>query len=192
MMNIISFKNASISALFILAMILSGWSMFIFMRPTTLSALNNQIDRPDAIMEDVLATIMNTLGTPTLQIKSPKMIHYAEKDMTQITHPHVTVFRSSQPWYIDSDSAKASNGIEKIIFIDHVVIYHPADPASPATTMNTTSLTVFTDKQTAETADPVTVLQPDTKIQAVGMLASLNDGTVKLLSQAKGEYVSTP
>ena len=55
--------------------------------------------------------------------------------------------------------------------------------------MKTASLTVFPDKQQASTDNAIVITQPDTVIHAVGMLADLNEGTVKLLSQAKGDYV---
>jgi len=188
-MNIFSFKNSTVSLLFLAAFILSAWSILLSRQSQPLMT-HNHSDEPDAYMENIVATIMNKQGSPSLKIEAPKMIHYVENDTTYINHPHVTVYRQSpQPWYINSDHAEASNGTEEILFSDNVVIHHPADIANPNTTMETASLTVFPDKQQAHTDNAVTITQPDTIIHAVGMLADLNDGTVKLLSQAKGDYV---
>jgi len=190
-MAISSFKQSTTSILLIIALVLSGLSIW-FSHQSRSSAVDNHPNEPDAYMENIVATIMNKQGTPSLKIEAPSMTHYVEDDTTHIQYPHVTVYRQSpQPWYINSSYAEASNGTEEILFSNNVVIHHPADIANPNTTMETASLTVFPDKQQAKTDNAVTITQPDTVIHAIGMLADLTDGTVKLLSQAKGDYVPT-
>lgn len=187
-MNIFSSKNSTISLLFLIAFVLSAWSILLSkqLQPTT----HEHPNEPDAYMENIVAIIMNKQGSPSLKIEAPKMTHYAENDTTYINSPHVTVYRQSpEPWYINSDHAEAFNGTDEILFSDNVIIHHPSDIANPNTTMKTASLTVFPDKQQASTNNAVIITQPDTTIHAVGMLADLNNGTVKLLSQAKGDYV---
>jgi lipopolysaccharide export system protein LptC len=150
----------------------------------------NSSTEPDAYMENVVATFLNKQGIPSMKIETPKMVHYANNDMTHISKPHITVYRQSpEPWYINSDFAKATDGIEQILFWDNVIIHHAQDIDNPTTTMTTTSLTVFPNKQVAKTSDAVTVTQPNATLHAIGMLANMNNGTVKLLSNARGEYV---
>ncbi|HLB57904.1 MAG TPA: LPS export ABC transporter periplasmic protein LptC [Gammaproteobacteria bacterium] len=181
-------KNSIIIVLLLFAAGLSGWSMLISKQPV--STVTSHLKQPDAFMENVVATIINKEGKPSLKIETPKMVHYAEDDTTDITTPHVTIFRHSpKPWYIDSDYAKTTQGISQIVFWSNVVIHHPSDSANPMTMMKTATLTIFPDKKIAETDQAVTLTQPDTTIHAIGMLTNLDDGTVKLLSEAKGEYV---
>ncbi len=188
-MGFISLKNSTFSLLLIIAIALSAWSIMLS-KQSLLSTTEEDSSQPDAYMENIVATIMNKQGNPSLKIEAPKMVHYVENDTTTITHPRVTVYRQSpQPWYINSESAQALNGLEQVIFTKNVVIYHPADAENPLTSMKTDSLTVFPDKQQAQTANAVVINQPDTEVHAVGMLADLNDGTIKLLSKAKGDYV---
>jgi lipopolysaccharide export system protein LptC len=164
------------------------WSI-PFSRSIPTHTATNQSTQPDAVMENVVATIINKQGHATLKIETTKMSHYAAQDTTEIIKPHVTVYRKSpNPWYIDANSAHAEHGTSQITFKDNVVIHHLNDVANPTTTMKTASLTIFPNKQIAQTGDPVTLLQPDTTIHAIGMLANLGEGTVKLLSQAQGEY----
>jgi lipopolysaccharide export system protein LptC len=186
---VLSLKNSASGFLLIIAVGLSIWSILISKKPLPLTTTTSQ-NRPDAIMENVTAIILNKEGAPSLKIEAPKMIHYAENDATDIQKPHITLYRQSpEPWYINSNYAKATQGIEQIFFWDHVVIHHPRDIANPATTMTTVSLTVFPSQQLAKTNDNVTLIQPDTIINGLGMLANLNDGTIQLLAQARGEYV---
>lgn len=178
-----------ISFLGVLALGLSGWSIFIA-KQSHLSVLTDASHRPDAFMEDVIAIIINKEGNPSLKIEAPKMIHYADNDRTDITTPHVMLYRQSpEPWHINSNYAKATQGLSEVFFWDHVVIHHVSDIANPTTQMTTATLTVFPEQQIAKTNDTITVIQPNTTIHGVGMLANLNDGTVQLFSQARGEYV---
>ncbi len=184
------FKHSNVTLLFFIAFALTAWSAWLSKQSKPLT--HTHPNEPDAYMENVVATIMNKQGSPSLKIEAPKMVHYVEDDTTFISDPHVTVYRQSpQPWYIHSDHAEATNGTEEIVFSENVVIHHPSDIENPTTTMQTEILSVFPDKKEASTDRPVLITQPDTVIHAVGMLANLNDGTVKLLSQAKGDYVPT-
>jgi lipopolysaccharide export system protein LptC len=141
-------------------------------------------------MEEVTAIIMNKDGHPSLRVESPKLEHYAENDRTNIIKPHITIYRDSpEPWTIHADYAKTTHGTEQIYFWGHVVIYHENDIKNPTTSIKTDTLTVFPEEQIAQTGDQIVITQPDTFIEAVGMLANLNEGTVKLLSQTRGEYV---
>ena len=182
-------RKSIIGILLLLAAGLSGWSMLIS-KETVTTLATHHVEKPDAYMENVVTTILNKEGKPSLKIETPKMVHYAEGDTTRITTPHVTVYRQSpKPWTIDSRYAKATQGVGQILFWDNVVIHHPDDQVNPTTTMRTASLTVFPDKQIAKTDEAVVMKQPDTTIHAIGMLANLDDGTVKLISQARTEYV---
>ncbi len=184
----LSLKNTALSLLVTLTVGLGAWSIFIATHPKIISA--GAANRPDAWMENVVAIIINKAGSPALKVEAPKMVHYADHDTTHIETPHITMYRQSpEPWYINSNYATATQGLDQIYFWDNVVIHHISDVANPTTTMTTTTLTVFPDKQIAQTNDRVTVVQPDTTIHGIGMLANLNDGTVQLLSQARGEYV---
>ncbi len=177
-----------VTLLLILAAGLSSWSILISKKAhITPSGKPNE---PDAFMENVTATIINKEGVRSILIESPRMVHYAENDTTVIETPKITIYRNSpEPWLINSDYARATQGTNKIFFWSNVVIHHPYDESTPITTFKTNTLTVFPQDKRAETADAVVLTQPETVVHAVGMTANLNDGEVKLLSQARGEYV---
>lgn len=188
---VVSPKNFSLSLLLIIALSLSAWSILLS-HSNNRGSLTTNPREADSYMQDVVATIFNNEGKRSLTMTTPKMTHYPEGDTTQILTPAVTVYRQSpMPWYINSDSAKAIHGIDEILFSNNVNIRHPADIENPTTSMTTNMLTIFPSKQVASTDQPVVFTQPDTVIHATGMQANLDDGTIELLSQAKGEYVPT-
>lgn len=183
----ISLRNSLISLLFLAALMLSIWSIFLSTHSSVSAKKNPNL--PDGFMENVVAIVINKQGLPALKVFTPRMVHYLENDTTGILKPHVIVYRNSpQPWHINSDYAFAYQGTTQINFQNHVVINHLADISNPATVLQTSAITVFPDKQIATTRQPVIIQQPGTIVHGIGMLANLNDGTVKLLSAAQGQY----
>lgn len=187
----ITLKNITTGIFLLIALSLSTWSIFLSQSHVKLN--QNMTDQPDAFMENVSATIMNKQGKPSLKIETPKMFHYPEKDSTYVKTPHITIFRDSpQPWYIDSEYATITGGLAEITFHNNVIIHHPPDQKQVKTIMRTNVLNVFPDKKIASTPDAVTIIQPNLAVYAIGMLANMNDNTVKLLSQARQEYAPNP
>lgn len=145
---------------------------------------------PDAYMENVTAIILDKVGKVTMKIVTPRMVHYAKDDTTDFTDPQLTLYhKSPNPWFIESKTAKAWHGIDNVIFKDDVTIHHPADYNNPATVIKTTTLTVHPNEKIAETAEPITMIQPNSVMKAIGMHADMDSGNIRLLSQAQGEYV---
>ncbi len=145
---------------------------------------------PDGYMESVNAVILDKFGKISMKIDTPKMVHYAENDTTDFTTPELTVYHQSPtPWLITAKNAQATRGIENVLFQEDVTIHHPADFNNPATVIKTNSLLVHPNANTAETADAISMTQPNSLITAVGMFADMNSGNIKLLAQVKGEYV---
>lgn len=185
-------RNFLIFWLFIIAIGLSSWSILLSKKskPSITAHLSEE---PDAFMENIVAMVMNKEGKPRLKLESPKMFHYAKDDTTELTNPHVVIYRQSpEPWHVNANHAKATWGTSEIVFWDNVIIHHLEDKDNPITTMNTSTLTIFPEQKIAKTSQEIFVTQPNTRIQAVGMLANWEEGTVKLLSQAKEEYVPQP
>lgn len=184
-----TYKNIFLSLIMLVAIGLVGWTTFLSYRPHPTVVADNASSLPDAYMEDVSAVILNKFGKPSMKIVTPRMVHFASHNTTQLIAPHVTLYRKSpQPWYITSNFAKASQGIENVAFWENVTIHHAADQNSPATVIKTPTLMVHPNQQIAETKDLITLIQPNIVVKATGMHADMNTGDIKLISQARGEY----
>src|SRR5205085_12341372 len=97
-------RNVIFSCLLITALFLSGWSSFIIYHKKSSATLADS-GKPDAFMEEVVATMLDKQGKPTLKIISPKMTHYLENDTTVIIKPILTLYRtthqkSPKPWHL--------------------------------------------------------------------------------------------
>jgi lipopolysaccharide export system protein LptC len=148
---------------------------------------------PDAFMEDVTAVFMDQQGRPSMKMMTPKLVHFIQEDTTQFIDPQLTLYhKSPKPWFINAKYAKATHGIENVNFWEDVTIHHVADENNPATLIKTPTLTVHPNQELAETQDMITLIQPNITVTAIGMIADMNTGNIKLLSQSQGEYVPNP
>jgi lipopolysaccharide export system protein LptC len=180
-------KSTWLSLGFLAVASLAACTTFILYRPEANPSA--QPDMPDAFMEQVSAIFMNKQGRPNMKIVTPQLTHYPKDDRTELMSPQVTLYRKSPtPWLITASHCRATDGIENVYFWDNVIIHHAASNRNPATIIKTATLTVYPNKETANTQDLVTMLQPDTTIKAIGMTADMNSGDIKLLSQTWGEY----
>lgn len=185
-----TYKNSIISLIMILAVGVAAWTTLLSYYPKNISNHANNSSLPDAFMEDVTSIIMDKEGKPKLKLVTPKMIHFIENDTTQLISPKLTIYRQSpEPWYVTSKYAKATQGTENVDFWDNVLIHHSGDANNPETSIKTPTLTVHPNKNTAETTDLITLIQPNLVVKAIGMHADMDSGDIKLISQARGEYV---
>jgi lipopolysaccharide export system protein LptC len=184
-----TYRNTFLSLFFFATIAILAWSTyFADNRHKSVPLIFSNV--PDAFMEDVVSVIMDKEGNPKIKIETPKMVHFLKDDTTRLVSPYLTLYRGTpEPWYIKSRYAKASDGIETVDFWENVQIDHSADEHSPTTTIKTKTLTLYPNKHTAETADLITMIQPNLVVNATGMFADMNTGDIKLLSQARGEYV---
>lgn len=184
-----TYKNTIITMIMMIALGLATWTTFLSYGPQGTPVVK-MAEQPDAFMEDVTAVIMDKFGKPSMKIVTPKMVHFADSDTTQLTSPELTLYRKSiEPWYITAKFAKATQGIENVNFREDVTIHHAADENNPATLIKTTTLTVHPNQKLADTNDLITMIQPNLIVKATGMHADMKTGDIKLLSQTRGEYV---
>lgn len=184
-----TYKNILFSLTMITAIGLAVWTTLLSLRPQNILTADTST-LPDAIMENVTSVIIDKLGKPSMKIVTPRMIHYASNDTTHLVSPKLTLYRKSpKPWIITSNFADATQGVENVRFKENVVIHHPADSSNPATLIKTSFLLVHPNRQVAETSELITLIQPSLVVKATGMYADMNSGDIKLLSQARGEYV---
>lgn len=168
---------------------LAIWTTYLLYQPQRTTTVR-LAHLPDAIMENVTAMILDKQGKPHIKIVTPKMIHFTDDDTTQLISPELTLYRKSpKPWYVTANHAKATQGIENLEFWENVVIHHAAEENNPATLIKTATLTVHPNQQIAKTNDLITLVQPSLTVKSIGMYADMNTGDIKLLSQARGEYV---
>ncbi len=173
-----------------LAVIYTGWLVReINTRPTVVDP--SQDRHPDAFAEQVIATNLDEKGNIHNRLITPRIVHYARHDSAVVTQPHIILYgddRNKQPWHITSVHGRTMNGLDTIYLWDHVKIHEPQGQDNKNLTVTTSRLTIYPDKNYAETKQPVHFTEPGVTVDSVGMKAYLKEKRVELLSQARGVY----
>lgn len=188
------FSTRSLGVIFLLLMGLA-YSVWLLhkSKPNPTPVVTQEVFRPDAYAETVLAIQINEQGIKHSEIRAPEVIHFPYENSANITKPSMIIYsdKGEEPWYISSDSGKSVEGSQKITLEENVVLHQPAGPKNQAITINTTLLNVMPKENLVTTDKPIVFTQPGIVVTSIGMNAYMNDKRVELLSHAKGTYDPT-
>lgn len=182
-----SYKKVWLFCLLVTPTLFALWGIFFATTPKII--FNRDTLSPDSYMENIISTVMDKEGHIKMKIVAPRVIHFNKDDESKLTMPHITLYRgSTMPWQITAQQANAKHGIDEIQLLGNVRIHHLADEKSPNTLIKTQHLTIFPHQQIGKTKDFITLNQPQLTVQSVGMIAHIDTGEIKLLSQVRGHY----
>lgn len=173
--------------LLIAAIGFTGW--LLTHRQRTPQTIHSNSNHPDSIAEDVTIVNMDTDGKPSSRLSAVKMTHFPTNNITFALQPNLTIFlKNEQPWYITAIHGKSTDGNTMIQLWDNVKFLQPGSHETPESTVLTESFTFWPRRKWGETDKPITLLQPGTKITAIGLTADTNTGRIDLLKDVRGSY----
>lgn len=143
----------------------------------------------DGYMINAHYTQYDNQGQVHILMHTPKMTHYAQDSTSYFENPEVLAYSKSRaPWTINAQKGTAIHNSERVDLSGDVIIHQAPQPSSPETTIRTTEMTIFPHRSFAETNQPVIIIRPDARIEAVGMQADFKTGIFTLLTSVKGSY----
>jgi lipopolysaccharide export system protein LptC len=127
-------------------------------------------------------------GKLNYEIRAERLEHIKQSDITLLTKPDMLLFRGEDlPWHIQSNSGEVSPGGEQVELIDAVSVAR-TDARGRPTVLTTPRLSVFPEKEYAQTSQAVRIEAANGVTTAVGMKAYLDDGRMLLLSNVRGQH----
>ncbi|MCF7541481.1 LPS export ABC transporter periplasmic protein LptC [Pseudomonas petrae] len=155
------------------------------------------LDQPKAAVDesavDYYATNAHSIqylpdGTMQYDMTADKVEHLKATDVTLMTTPMLQMYRGSTfPWHVQSVRAEVSPGGDHVELIDSVRI-NRTDEKNRTTIITSSRMTVFPQKQYAETAQPVRIDGLGGVTTGTGMKAYLKESRMNLLSNVRGQY----
>jgi lipopolysaccharide export system protein LptC len=119
---------------------------------------------------------------------SDKLEHLKSSDITLLSNPDLLLYRGTElPWHVRSLRAEVAPEGTQIELIDSVRVAR-IDAKGRPTILTTSRLTVFPDKEYAQTKQAVRIEAANGVTTAQGMKAYLNDGRMLLLSNVRGQH----
>jgi lipopolysaccharide export system protein LptC len=140
---------------------------------------------PDSFIADFSATELGVDGRPARRLEGAHLSHFADQRAV-ITEPHLTVYRPGEaPWEMTAAEGRSMGQQDLVRLTGGVRIYRSG--AEP-TEVVTDNLDVQPKRRYAETAAPVTITNPQGRVDAVGMQAFLEEERMVLRSHVRGTY----
>ncbi|WP_407312230.1 LPS export ABC transporter periplasmic protein LptC [Pseudomonas sp. nanlin1] len=122
------------------------------------------------------------------EMTADKVEHLKASEVTQLTKPDMQLYRGSvYPWHVQSERGEVNPDGTEVELIDSVRVAR-TDQKQRATVITTSRMTVFPQKQYAQTEQNVRIDGAGGVSTAKGMKAYLNDSRINLLSNVRGQY----
>jgi lipopolysaccharide export system protein LptC len=155
-------------------------------------------ERPPAARQNENAIDFYVTNARTLQFQDDGSLHYEmtaarlehiqTTDITLLELPQMQLYRGEEhPWNIRSERGEVAPQGKEVELIDEVRIDR-TDAKGRPTILNTSRLTLFPDKEYAQTEQAVRIDAANGVTTAKGMKAYLNDGRMLLQSNVRGQH----
>lgn len=146
---------------------------------------------PDFIVEKFSAVKLYPTGDTELSLAAIKMTHYPDTKTSLLERPHFARYApggEGAPVHAYAQKGIVSEDGEQADLHDQVRVIREARGKQSELTLSTTFLQLLPNKGLASTDKPVTIVDANTHITAVGLKLDSNKRVFKLLSRVKVRY----
>ncbi|MBV2204636.1 LPS export ABC transporter periplasmic protein LptC [Stutzerimonas degradans] len=127
-------------------------------------------------------------GKRHYELTADKMEHLKASDVSLLTRPDLYAYRGTElPWHVRSERGEVAAGGSEVELIDQVRVER-TDAKGRPTILTTSRMTVWPEKDYAETRQAVRIEAANGVTTATGMKAYLDDGRMHLLSNVRGKH----
>jgi lipopolysaccharide export system protein LptC len=130
----------------------------------------------------------NPQGLIQYDLTADKVEHMKVSEITYLTTPDLHMYRGTPyPWHVQSVTAEVNPDGTQVELVDNVRVIR-TDAKNRQTIITGPRMTVFPQKQYAQTERDVRIESAGSVTTATGMKAYLKDSRMNLLSNVRGQY----
>ncbi|MBT2370998.1 LPS export ABC transporter periplasmic protein LptC [Pseudomonas fluorescens] len=127
-------------------------------------------------------------GKVQYEMTSEKVDHMKASQITMLTKPDMQLYRGAEfPWHVTSERGEVNPDGTEVELIDSVRVAR-TDAQNRATLITSSRMTVFPQKQYAQTEQDVRIDGAGGVSTGKGMKAYLKESRIHLLSNVRGQY----
>ncbi|MCP3749854.1 LPS export ABC transporter periplasmic protein LptC [Pseudomonas sp. SBB6] len=127
-------------------------------------------------------------GKMQYEMTADKVEHLKASEVTLLTTPDLQMYRgTTYPWHVQSERGEVNPDGSEVELIDSVRVAR-TDEKNRTMIITTSRMTVFPQKQYAQTEQAVRIDGAGGVTTGNGMKAYLKDGRMDLLSNVRGQY----
>lgn len=129
-------------------------------------------------------------GLPKSKIIGDQISHYPGEEDSEISMPRITLFRTSgPPVYITADHGWINHEGTRVILEGHTIIKREQSNTNQFSQLESPELTIWPNRDYAETDKAVKITTDSTIATGVGMKAYLDKERYYLLNNVKGRHL---
>lgn len=156
-----------------------------FMEKTAQSTADNAID---FYVLNAHSVQFQEDGKLRYEMTADKLEHLKASDVTLVQKPDLQLYRGTElPWHVQSERGEVAPQGSEVELIDKVRIARTDAKGRPIV-ITSSRMTVFPDKEYAQTQQAVRIEAANGVTTAQGMKAYMNDGRINLLSNVRGQH----
>ncbi len=176
------------AVLLLLLALLSWWLNTKVQPPPRLPDRSSRHD-PDFYVEGFSAARMNEDGTKRYELVGKRLTHYPDDQSTELESPSLVYFDYERaPVTVRSDLAQVTHGGKDVFFSGNVQVSRSGYAENPELGLFTTRLHVVPDQEFAQTDQPVTMIEGNSKASSIGLEFDNKTRQIKLLSNVQATY----
>lgn len=151
---------------------------------------NNQKKIADTFFNHADIINFGETGLPKSKIIGDQILHYPDEEDSEIITPRITLFRDrGLPVNISADHGWINKDGTRVLLKGHTVIKREKSQHNQFSQLETPELTIWPNKNFAETDKAVKITTDSTVATGVGMKAYLDEEHYYLLNNVKGRHI---
>ncbi len=147
------------------------------------------VTQQDYYLNGVTITVLNKQGQPQHRMQASHLSHYRDSEVTEIQQAQLQVFeQGTVNWQVTADHGEIHQQRDEILLQGDVTMSQSSN--NQPLRLTTQALRIQPDQGRADTDKPVTLLQDNNRIEAVGMQIEQQGQRLLLLSQVRAEHAT--
>ncbi|MCW8919223.1 MAG: LPS export ABC transporter periplasmic protein LptC [Gammaproteobacteria bacterium] len=180
-------KNLLIAAFALLLVLLGNWLAEQGVKRVDKALAPEPLVQRDYYLNDVTITELDEQGQPQHRLQARQLNHFSATEQTELQQPDLEIFEKNKViWHVMADHGRLDQLHDEVLLQGKVRLTQSGVQAPLRLT--TPALRIQPKRGRAETDQPVTLTQGNSRVRAVGMQLEQPEQRLLLLSQVRGRY----
>jgi lipopolysaccharide export system protein LptC len=144
----------------------------------------------DYSVENFSLAMMDKSGNVQYNLSADSMMHYRDTDTTRLDLPNIELFKKAdEHWLIKANQGQVSTKGAEIVLSGDVELKSEVSTQQQPFIIMTENLNINPEKNTVSTKDQILFTGEGMKLSSTGMIADIENETIKLLNKVRASYV---
>lgn len=180
-------KNLLLVALALLLVAIGNWLAEQGAKQVDKHLAPEPVVQQDYYLNDVTITAFDERGQPQHRLQARQLSHITAAEQTELQQPYLEVLAQNRvAWHVVAERGEINTQQDLVLLQGKVKLTQP-DKGAPLQ-LTTSALRIQPKRGHADTDQPVTLTQGNSRIDAIGMKIEQQEQRLLLLSQVRGRY----